>query len=120
MKFRQLFFYAFLFIATFANAQQQKKTNTLITNQPIVVEYIVDIVGVNTKQICLDIENNISKKEGVLSFKTVGFPSKYFVLKATKTISESDLRNWLLENKVKLTFFGGTSSLEDLYMNKKK
>lgn len=119
MKFSQIFFYSFLFFATFTNAQQ-KKSDALNPNTVATIEYVVDIIGVDTKQICLDIENNISKKEGVISFKTVGFPSKYFVLKATKTISEADLKNWLLENNVKLTFFGNPSELEELYMNKKK
>jgi hypothetical protein len=123
MKYKQILFLAVLFIATISNAQQNKiysnRNEATKSNDAVTIEYIVDVTGVDTKQICLNIENTISKKEGVISFKTVGFPSKYFILKATKPILEADLKSWLLENNVKLTFFGGVLSLEELYVNKK-
>jgi hypothetical protein len=113
MNFKQIFFLIILFTAKTTFAQQNRieisKSNTAATNQ-----YVVNVVGVETKQICIDLENTISKKEGVISFKTVGFPSKYFVLKATKPILEADLKSWLLENNVKLTLFKNSLLLNEL------
>jgi 16S rRNA U516 pseudouridylate synthase RsuA-like enzyme len=83
--------------------------------------YYVDVKQVATKAICLTLENNIAKKSGVISFKTVGFPSKYFVLKANSVIKQSDLNSWLQENGIEMAFFvEGKAGLEELFYRKNK
>jgi hypothetical protein len=83
--------------------------------------YYVDVKHVATKAICLTLENNIAKKSGVISFKTVGFPSKYFVLKANSVIKQSDLIVWLQENGLEMAFFvEGKAGLEELFYRKNK
>jgi hypothetical protein len=102
------------------NAQSNKKKSATVSTTAQYV-YYVDTKGVDTKNSCLAVENNISKKTNVISFRTVGFPSKYFVLKSSKAIKESELKLWLSENNVELTFFGNSEkSLEELIFNKRK
>lgn len=120
-KFKTIIVIFLLFFA-FSNlsfAQVDKKSKTVIKTEAK-FQYLVDVAGVETKQICLDIENNIARQMGVISFKTVGFPSKYFVLKASSEISEGDLSKWLLANNVTVKFFGDSNSLEKLLSNKRK
>ena len=112
----------FLLFFAFSNlsfAQVDKKSKTVVKTEAK-YQYLVDVAGVETKLICLDIENNIGKQAGVISFKAVGFPSKYFVLKSSIEISESDLRIWLTTNNVLIKFFGDPNSLEKLLSNKRK
>ena len=112
----------FLLFFAFGNlsiAQVDKKSK-IVVKVEAKFQYLVDVAGVETKQICLDIENNIAKQAGVISFKTVGFPSKYFVLKASSEISESDLSKWLLTDNATVRFFGDSNSLEKLLSNKRK
>lgn len=108
-----------LFISNSLHAQTAKKLKSVIKTEAK-YQYLVDVAGVETKLICLDIENNIGKQAGVISFKAVGFPSKYFVLKSSIEISESDLRIWLTTNNVLIKFFGDPNSLEKLLSNKRK
>jgi hypothetical protein len=109
-----------LFVLTFSvNAQ----TNNILQRVPSEIKhtYYVDVRQVATKAICLDIENKISDKKGVISFRTVGFPSKYFVLKTETAIKETDLKIWLQENGLEMAFFvEGKSGLEELIYRKQK
>ena len=98
---------------------QKNQTSNKYSSQSNFIYYI-DLKGVNTKDKCLLIEQEISKKEGVDSFRTVGFPSKYFILKATKEINQSLLKGWLINYNIELIYFGvGENSLEQLYINKR-
>ncbi len=112
-------FVVFLMGATvFGQSKLAENRNAVATAQYV---YYVDVKGVDSKAICLDLENYVAHKEGVLSFKTVGFPSNYFVLKATQLLDETAVRKWLQDKNVTLTYFGkGADALEALYLNKKK
>ncbi len=116
---KNLIFTLFCVVSISVNAQTSNKL------QPIATEvkhtYYVDVKQVATKAICLTLENNIAKKEGVISFKTVGFPSRYFVLKANNVIKQSDLNSWLQENGLEMAFFvEGKAGLEELIYRKRK
>jgi hypothetical protein len=108
-----------IFAFQFSNAQN-KISKEKIVKENNIIEYVVDVSGVDTKQICLEAEKNIAKQDGVISFKTVGFPSKYFVLKASKNILESDLSTWLGSLNLQLKYFGSPNTLEKLISNKRK
>lgn len=117
--FKRLLFLFICFIYFSTNAQINNKL-TVDSKAPRFT-YYVDVKSVSTKTICLNVENNISKKEGVISFKTVGFPSKYFVLKANSPIKKTDLATWLQENGVELSYFGeGLVALEEIIYRKNK
>ena len=101
-------------------SQEAKSISNRVENNST-YQYYVDIKGVETKEICKKIENSIAAKENVVSFRTVGFPSKYFVLKSNVHILEEQLRSWLAENNLVLSFYGQSeSSLEQLISNKRK
>ena len=107
---------------TFNIGFSQESNLKIIKNENSSINtYYIDVVGVTTKQICLDIENKIRLKSGVLSFKTVGFPSKYFILKTSRFVSEQQIKNWLSENNLSLAFYGNNDgSLEQLVSNRRK
>lgn len=112
---KKLIIFAIFLTAVATNAQSNKQ----ITPQKFT--YYIDVKNVKTKTICLAVENNISQKNGVISFKTVGFPSKYFVLKTTKPINQSELNLWLQENNLESVYFGeGEKALEELLYKKIK
>lgn len=101
-------------------SQESKSISKRVENSTT-YQYYVDIKGVETKEICKKIENAIAAKENVVSFRTVGFPSKYFVLKSNAPILEGQLRSWITENNLVLSFYGQSeSSLEQLISNKRK
>lgn len=118
---KKLKFLLFLLIFAFnLGFSQENKPNFIENSKSFNYKYYVDVSGVKTKQICLDIETKISEKQGVVNFRTVGFPSKYFVLKTNTEISENQLKKWLSENNLELSFFGvDENALELLYINKK-
>ncbi|MBC7641312.1 MAG: hypothetical protein H7174_03085 [Flavobacterium sp.] len=110
-----------LFLTFNIGFSQEYKSNLIKKENSLINTYYVDVCGVTTKKICLDIENKIALKSGVVSFKTVGFPSKYFVLKASRFVSELEIKDWLSENNLALNFYGNSeNSLEVLSMNRKK
>ncbi len=112
---KKLIVFVIFFLAVSTNAQSNKQT----VLQKFI--YYIDVRNVKTKKICLAVENNISQKNGVISFKTVGFPSKYFVLRTTKPINQSELNLWLQENNLESFYFGeGEKALEELLHNKTK
>ncbi len=120
----QLKFFKFALLITIATINygfsQDNRSNKDNNTSATRYTYYIDVVGVDSKLTCKSIENRISEKQGVVSFKTVGFPSKYFVLKASKAISQSDLKSWLQESNLQLTYFGQEeSSLESLIKNKR-
>ncbi len=83
--------------------------------------YYVDLKNVNTKTLCLEIENKIAKQTGVISFKTVGFPSKYFILKSNTPVNREQLNVWLQNTNAQIIYYGPSNgSLEDLFENQKK
>lgn len=109
-----------IFVSFFAGAQDYK-TVSHASQSVAKYTYLVDVKGVATKQICLDIENKIGSKPDIISFKTVGFPSKYFVLKSKSAISQEQVADWLTDNNLTVAFFGtNESSLEALIVNKRK
>lgn len=111
---KKLIVFAMFLTVVETNAQSNKQ----ITPQKFT--YYIDVKNVETKTLCLSVENNISKKNGVISFRTVGFPSKYFILKATRQINQSELNIWLHENNLESVFFGeGKKGLERLIYNKR-
>ena len=100
---------------------QEEKSILIRVENSATYQYYVDVKGVETKEICKKIENAIAAKKNVVSFRTVGFPSKYFILKSNVHISEDQLRSWIAENNLVLSFYGQSeSSLEQLISNKRK
>ena len=119
LKFFKISFLMFFISINLIFSQESKSISKRVENSTT-YQYYVDVKGVETKEICKKIENAIAAKENVLSFRTVGFPSKYFVLKSNVHISEAQLRSWIAENNLVLSFYGQSeSSLEALISNKR-
>ena len=120
LKIFKISFLMFFISINLIFSQEAKSISNRVENSAT-YQYYVDINGVETKEICKKIENAIAAKENVISFRTVGFPSKYFVLKSNVHISEDQLRSWIAENNLVLSFYGQSeSSLERLIANKRK
>ena len=119
LKIFKISFLMFFISINLIFSQESKSISKRVENSTT-YQYYVDVKGVETKEICKKIENAIAAKENVLSFRTVGFPSKYFVLKSNVHISEAQLRSWIAENNLVLSFYGQSeSSLEALISNKR-
>ena len=120
LKIFKISFLMFFISINLIFSQESKSISKRVENSTT-YQYYVDVKGVETKEICKKIENDIAAKKNVVSFRTVGFPSKYFVLKSNVHISEDQLRSWLAENNLVLSFYGQSeSSLEVLISNKRK
>ena len=120
LKFFKISFLMFFISINLIFSQEEKSILIRVENSAT-YQYYVDVKGVETKEICKKIENAIAAKKNVVSFRTVGFPSKYFILKSNVHISEDQLRSWIAENNLVLSFYGQSeSSLEQLISNKRK
>ena len=120
LKIFKISFLMFFISINLIFSQESKSISKSFENSAS-YQYYVDIKGVESKEICKKIENMIAAKENVVSFRTVGFPSKYFVLKSNVPISEVQLRSWIAENNLVLSFYGQSeSSLEQLIGYKRK
>ena len=120
LKIFKISFLMFFISINLIFSQESKSISKRVENSTT-YQYYVDVKGVETKEICKKIENAIAAKKNVVSFRTVGFPSKYFVLKSNAPISEDQLRGWITENNLVLSFYGQSeSTLEALISNKRK
>jgi hypothetical protein len=99
------FLYISLLISSFslsAHSQSLIEGN----EKPNIYEYYIRITGIHTKQDVINLQNNISKKSGVIFFMANRYPVRYFFLKSERQISYAEFKNWMIDPSWDIEFYG--------------
>lgn len=100
---------------TFFSASSFSIYQPHIANYNLQFEYYIYISGVTERSDVLSLQELIQKKEGVSFFMAERFPVRCFVLKSSRSISETEFKKWIPQKYTIKSFGEGNAAKEAAY-----